>query len=417
MMRQKYLGITLALLLVANVVVAGELNQSDKKAEFQLGVYFNSNSHPANLQVSRMMADLARHGFTRVVAITYPYMQFAPQGFHKLAKDWGIEIYIGNISNPMESLSFQENDMKALIDLVNSYPDSDAVKGWYAADEVEFFYKVGKHDGVEEKLRDFVSLIHKLDPHRKVIVNHDARNQAWGGFMDVGEDESWCSVFFANRFARKHLQRVKKEMRDVSEAPLTTVYGAQSTNKFMSQKELPTMGLEGRLEDVKKIPTRKDIADYILTSHKLGMDGVSFFVYDGYYDYYWYSLVDERGRSKEGKMEGILDAMRQIRKDEGWPGIRLNVHPLQGRKIRIETQTVSNRLKVQKTEVEISFDGGYTWKKIEGFGADGGKVVYQIPYSWQRANWSMIRARCFDGKHHSMWAVWNIYPNAKPNPS
>ena len=391
---------------------------------FQVGVYLNSNSHPHNLQVSRMMADWAHHGISRVVVIPYSFSQLAPQGLCTLAKQWGIELYLSNIApHDLSSLGEHEKHIRALIDLVNSFPDSDAVKGWYAHDEVEGRLNPRQHPGVEEWLRGFVAQLRQLDPQRKVIVNHDARTQSWGGrFAQLGEDESWCSVFWANHYAEKFLQKVIATHRAAygEEVPLVLVYGAQSINKTAHEDKaleiLAPYGVEGiTVEEMKGISTREDIADYILTSHRLGVAGTSFFVYDGYYDYTWYSLVDERGQSKDGKMEGIRDAMEQTRQRDGSPCLDLQVQG--GGPLTITVAVTPNGRPVEHVIVEASHDSGYTWQQVPGFDATGGTVEYSMPHRWQRPLWTMIRARCSDGQHHSLWSVWNVFPAFPPNPS
>lgn len=344
-------------------------------------------------------------------------MQFAHQKLHTLAKGWGIAIYISNVRNTSSDAEAQRRDLETIRDLVDSHPDPDAVVGWNVADEVELALDPERHPDAEEHLRAFVELARRVDPKRNILVNHDARNQKWGDrFLRLGEDEPTCSVFFANHLATAHLKRVLRQFEEShpGQRPLF-VYGGQSSNQ-MSAEGMARMGLKGGPDDVRKIEPRDDIVDYILTSYRVGAAGTMFFVYDGYYDYYWYSLVDERGRSKEGKMEGILDAIRQIRRDEGWPCLTLKVTPSR-RSLAIEAVTQSHQRPVESAKVQISFDGGYTWSDIRGFAAAGGTVEFQIPHVWQRPAWSMVRARCFDGEHHSLWSVWNVFPAPKPNPS
>ena len=387
------------------------------KEPFQLGVYLNAHRHPSNLPVSNMMAHLAAHGVTRVNIISKVYVQFAHQKLHSLAKDWGIAIYVSNVRDTSNDPEAQRRALETIRDLVDSHPDADAVVGWNVADEVEFALDPEKHPDAEDRLRAYVELARRVDPQRRVLVNHDARNQKWGDrFMRLGEDEPTCSVFFANHLAADHLRRVLAQFKEShrGQRPLF-VYGGQSSNQ-MSAQSMATMGLKGGVDDVRRIKVREDIADYVLTSYRVGAAGTMFFVYDGYYDYHWYSLVDERGRSKEGKMEGILDAIRQIRHDEGWPSLTLKVTPSR-RSLTIEVATQANQRPVESTHVQISFDGGYTWSGIEGFSAEGGTVEFRIPHVWQRPAWSLIRAHCFDGEHHSLWSVWNVFPAPRPNPS
>lgn len=394
-----------ALMIPNNVVIAGAKS-------FSIGVYVNGDTHPQNLSASRMMADMAGHGISRAILLTKQYMELAPQGLNSLAKQWGIELWIGNIRAGDVT---DESNIRMMIKLVNSYPDSDAVKGWYAEDEVELNYDPARNPGIEKQIRDFVSLIRKLDPKRKVIINHDARTRQWDGrFMKLGEDISSCSVFWANHYATKYIQKTMDTYHKAygqSASPLILVYGAQSTNTFTSPDNMTQAGLEGAtLEDLQAIKTRSDITDYIMTAHKLGASGASFYIYDGYYDSKYYTLVDERGRSVNGKMEGIQDAADQIAKAEGRPSLNLDVK-MEGAS-QIITITPSSCISIK---VELSNDGGYTWSKVAGFDKSGGSVKYTIPHSpLLRSYWSMVRAQCFDGKKYSQWKVWNVYPWSEP---
>ena len=381
---------------------------------FKMGVYLNSSAHPSNLQMSRMVADWANHGVTQVAVISYVYIQLAPQGLNTQAKRWGIDLYISNCwPAPLTPMDEVERDTRATIALVNSYVDSDAVKGWYAGDEVEFLDPT-KLPGIETYERDYVSLLRRLDPKRRVAVNHTDDLGKWNGrFMKLGEDVSWCSVFWANHFAEARLNKVLAAYR-AAYGPgkaLTAVFGAQSLSRAIQEKQqLSLYGLEGlTLEQAQKSVMRADIADYILTAHRLGFAGASLFVYDGYYDATWYSLVDERGRSREGRMEGIRDAMEQIRKSEGCPSLKLDV-----KFPEIQVTTFANRAPVRKTTVEVSYDSGHTWRPVSGFGAAGGRAELKPPVSWMRSEWTMVRARCYDGRRHSLWSVWNCFPWREP---
>jgi hypothetical protein len=394
------------LMILCNVALAGDLKS------FRIGVYVNGDTHPQNLPASRMMADMAGHGITRAILLTKQYMELAPQGLNTLAKQWGIELWIGNIraGDPTD-----ESNMRMMIKLVNSYPDPDAVTGWYADDEVELNYDPARNPGIEKKIRDFVSLIRKLDPKRKTIVNHDARTHQWGGrFMNLGEDISSCSVFWANQYATKFLQKTMDTYHKAygkNAPPLIFVYGAQSTNTFTSPENMSGAGLEGvTIPELQAIKTGADITDYIMTAHKLGASGASFYIYDGYYDSKYYTLVDERGRSVDGKMEAIQDAADQIAKSEGRPTLKLDVK-LEGN-AQVITVNPSTCISVK---VEISNNGGYTWTPIKGFSKSGGTVKYTPPHTpLIRSYWGMIRARCFDGTKYSQWRVWNVYPWSEP---
>jgi hypothetical protein len=387
--------------------------------EFRIGVYVNGDTHPQNLPGSRMMADMAAHGVSRAVLLTKQYMQLAPQGLHSLAKQWGIQLFIGNIR---AGAAADEGNMRMLIDLVNSRPDADAVAGWYADDEVEGAHDPTAEPDYEARTRRFVPMIRRMDPRRRVIVNHDARTEKWGGrFVRAGEDESWCSVFWANHFAEARLRKAMAAHREAygaSAKPLTFVYGAQSTNKFGAESELPTAGLQGAtLADLKAISTRSDITDYIMTAYRLGASGASFFVYDGYYDWTYYTLVDERGRSVEGKMEGIRDEAERIAADQGRPTLDLRVAS-SSPALDIAVATRPGAAPVRRTSVQVSHDGGYSWSSVAGFGAEGGKVRLPIAHHpIQRGYWAMVRARCFDGKRTSLWSVWNVYPASAPRSS
>jgi hypothetical protein len=412
-------GLGRAWLLLAMLLCAAPGAFAAGQREFRIGVYVNGDTHPQNLPASRMMADLAAHGITRAVLLTKQYMQLAPQGLHSLAKQWGIQLFIGNIR---AGEGADEANMRMLIDLVNSRPDADAVAGWYADDEVEGAHDPAREPDYEAQLRRFVAMIRRMDPGRKVIVNHDARTAKWGGrFVRAGEDESWCSVFWANHFAEGHLRTTMGAHRaayGASARPLTFVYGAQSTNKFGAESELPTAGLRGAtLADLKAVSTRADITDYVMTAYRLGASGASFFVYDGYYDWTYYTLVDERGRSVEGKMEGLRDAADRIAADRGRPTLELQVAS-SSPALDIAVVTRPGADPVRRTSVQISYDGGYTWSSVPGFGAKGGKMHFVVPHGpIQRGYWSMVRARCFDGTRTSLWSVWNVYPASAPRPS
>lgn len=403
---------TLVILIMSVLLVGTTRARAEGRGDFCIGVYVNGDSHPQNLPPSRMAADWAAHGITRAVLLTKQYMQLAPQGLNSLAKQWGIELYIGNI---WAGTSEDERNMRMIINLVNSYPDSDAVKGWYAGDEVEMSQDPASDPTIEEKLRGFVAMIRELDPNRKVIVNHDARTQKWGGrFASLGEDESWCSVYWANHCAAGYLNKtmaVHHAAYGDAAIPLTFVYGAQSTNTFPAQQNATDAGLEGvTLEQLKATPTRADIADYIMTAHKLGASGASFYVYDGYYDWTFYTLVDARGRSVDGKMEGIRDAVDQIAARAGRPSLTLNVEH-DDRSLDIRVKTEPGQRPVESVGVDISYDGGYTWQRVSDFEPQGGAMKYTIPcHPIQRPYWSMLRARCFDGSQYSLWSLWNVYP-------
>ena len=265
-------------------------------------------------------------------------------------------------------------------------------------------------------------MIRRLDPHRRVIVNHDARTQGWGGrFASLGEDESWCSVFWANHYATEFLRKtmaVHRAAYGEKAMPLTFVYGAQSTNTFNAEQNIIDAGLaKVKLADLKALTTRADITDYILTAFKLGASGASFFVYDGYYDWTFYTLVDARGQSVNGKMEGIRDAADQIAATEGRPGLGLEVKE-GGTDLSITIATLPKTGAVKSVQVELSHDGGYTWMAIGGFGPTGGMVKHTVANPpLQRPYWSMVRARCFDGQNYSLWSVWNVFPWRAPRAS
>ena len=378
--------------------------------DFRIGIYLAADSHPQNLQLSRMIADWAGHGINTVVIRRDIYYNLAPQGLHSLAKQWEIELIIGVHFGPA---SEPRKKMRELIRRVNSYPDSDAVKAWYAADEFEGCYTRQVGPDTERVWREFVSMIKAEDPNREVIVNHDARTDAWGGrFAELGEDESWCSVFWANHYAidflRKTMATHRKAYGDVC-PPLTFVYGAQSTNKAGSAKDYEQHGISGvTLQQLKQISTREDIADYILTAKKVGASGAVFFCYDGYYDFRYYTLVDERGRSVEEKMEGIRDAAEQIARLEGRPGLQMK---FQANTLLINTLTSSTGQAVKQITVQISDDGGYTWQTIPGLGPTGGTV--DCGYDDHR---NILRARCYDDRSYSLWSVGNTFPWAAPRP-
>ena len=384
---------------------------------FRIGVYLAADNHPQNLQLSRMMADWAGYGITTVCMRADIYLNLAPQGLHTLAKQWGIDLVVQPTLGPGPE---HRRRMQELIQRVDSYQDSDAVTAWYAVDEFEGVYGSERPADTEKVWEELVSVIKDLDPKRKVIVNHDARTGSWGGrFAQLGEDESWCSVFWANHHAADFLKKTMATHRAAYSndcPPLTFVYGAQSTNKAGSATDYEQHGISGvTLEQLKSVSTREDIADYVLTAHQLGAGGAAFFCYDGYYDFQYYTLVDERGRSVEGKMEGIRDAAQQIARSKGRSEVTLTVEDMttQKNKLVITAVTASEGQPVEETLVQISFDGGYSWVTVPGFANNGGTVEHSyVP----AGRWSMLRARCRNGQNWSLWTVWNAFPAAKPRP-
>ena len=385
------------------------------RRDFRIGVFLAADRHPQNLQLSRMVADWAGHGINTVCMREDIYANLAPQGLNTLAKQWGVDLVVSPIFGAGPT---HRARMRELIRLVNGYPDSDAVKAWYACDEFEGRFGTGRPPGVEETWREVVSAIKSLDPTREVIVNHDSRIDSWGGrFAYLGENESWCSTFWANRYASDFLKKTLNTHRRAygNDCPaLTFVYGAQSNNKAGDVKSLEPHGITGvTLEQLRSVSTRDDIADYILTAHGLGAGGAVFFCYDGYYDFQHYTLVDERGRSVEGKMEGIRFAAEQIAGLAGRPKLTMAVQDktAESNQLRIEVTTVPGSRPVERVAVEISYNGGYTWHAVPGFGPHGGTVEHgYVP----EGRWSMLRARCDDGKCHSLWSVWNVFPISPP---
>ncbi|MDA1280925.1 MAG: sialidase family protein, partial [Chloroflexi bacterium] len=260
----------------------------------RIGVYLAADNHPQNLQLSRMMADWAGHGINTACMRADIYLNLAPQGFHTLAKQWGIDLVVQPTLGPGPE---HRRRMQELIQRVDSYQDSDAVTAWYAVDEFEGVYDSDRPADTEKVWRELVSAIKDLDPKRNVIVNHDARTGSWGGrFAQLGEDESWCSVFWANHHAADFLRKTMATHRAAysDDCPaLTLAYGAQSTNKAGSATDYEQHGISGvTLEQLKSVSTREDIADYVLTAHNLGAGGAAFFCYDGYYDFQYYTLAD-----------------------------------------------------------------------------------------------------------------------------
>jgi hypothetical protein len=381
---------------------------------FFVATYLNGHSHPQNLALPRLFADLARHGITRVVLLPFQYDQFAPQGLHEIAKSWNIELIYG--LNDLSHLApdQQERDFKALLEHVKSRPGSDAITGWYLCDEIE----LGCGPEIEEPLRKFAEMVRRLDPSRTTIVNHHSQNKRWEGrFGRTGEDEAWCSVFFASHHARRFLEGKIAGLREAAGGkPVVLVYGAQAAG-FVSESDLKTYGNQDiTLQDYNRMTPRQAITDYVTTARAVGAAGVALFAYDAYYDYTWYTLVDERGRSVQEKMEGLLDGVTEVRRQQGWPELQLEVSP-KPRSLTIAVKTKAGTQLVKEVQVEASFDSGYSWTPVNGFAPAGGTVDFSIPFGWQRPGWTMIRARCFDGRQHSLWSVWNVFPWAKPNAS
>ena len=406
-------------------------------SNFKLSVYFNAHAHPQNLPLSRVLADLAGHGVTRIVVLSQIYNEWAPLGLHRLAKEWGIEIVISNLLNPLtydKNVSTatlaqrNEKDMKALIARVNAQPFPEVVTAWYAADEAEYSFKKTDVPDAEIRLRNFVSLIKRLDPKRKVIVNHDARNSQWGGFFKLGEDESWCSVFWANSYATNFLKKQLAGLQANSKVPVTLVYGAQNMSGESGEilrELLQTYGLENiSPEEARKRSVRQDVADYIVNSQRVGAQGAALFTYDGYYDYTYYSMVDERGRSKEGKMEGVRDAVETLSANSGAPSLQVKITPSAflplPRTLTIETIAAPNattKTPLQSVQVFVSDNGGHSWQAVKAFSKPNQTVTFELPHDWQRPNWMMVRARVFDGNKYSLWSVWNALPWSPPNAS
>jgi len=392
-------------------------NGGDTKTPYSMAVYLNSHSHPSNLQMPQMLASLANVGVTRLIVNPRVYLELAPQGLNTVAKRWGMELVVGMAPDPCSPIStnYTENEIRESVKLINSYPDSDVVIGWYLSDEIELNY--GKRfPAIGIHLAAISKLFKKYDPARKTFVNHhDDRTNSDGKLLFAGEECPSCSVFWANHFAIERLREVKSLFRTTygENVPLVAVFGAQGTrNALTTETNLQFNKVVGiDLKQVSKIPVRQDIADYVATPFSLGFAGTAFFVYDGYYDYDWYSIVDERGRSKEGRLEGIRDGMAAVRAAEGCPSLAMEVDK---EKMRIQLKPAAIDGKpVDEVVLEYSNDGGYSWKPIPDVRPDTQSVsIPQFGFSglsWMQLEWTMIRSRCAAGGKRSLWTVWNTF--------
>jgi hypothetical protein len=196
------------------------------------------------------------------------------------------------------------------------------------------------------------------------------------------------------------------------------VFGAQGVSGMESDEMLAEYGMPDLpLGEAKRRTVSQDISDYLLTSYKIGTDGAALFCYDGYYDYTYYTLVDERGQWKDGKMGAVLSAAKKISAMQGKPKVVLKVQPGTDRGLPTTLQVEAYGVPADETEtisqltVESSLDGGYTWKAVPGIDTAGGKFTYSfLPDGWARANFVMVRARAAVGDRKSLWSVWNPHP-------
>ncbi len=398
-------------------------NDWDTGKRFSLTVYLNSARHPGNLQMPQMLAQLASHGVTRLILLSRVYLELAPQGLHEVAHQWDIEVIPGMIApNPRAPWSERtEQEVAETVRYLSRFnPD-----GYYVEDEIEINLDPESTPGVLEHLQKIVQAFEKYAPGVPVIVNHtDHPNQdgteshSAGTLFYGGENTSYCSVFWANRYGEKRLRKLQREFARVygrTPAELVCIYGAQGTARaIVSDAHLPMHDLEGTPADFAAISIRDDIADYLLTPFRLGFGGSGIFAYDGYYDYRWYSLVNERGESVDGRMEGMLDGMRLIRTAEGAPELAMEVTP-EARRVRLTPKAnVLTGTPVAETVLEISYDGGFSFEPVPGVPAQGGEVTVDLPLSWMRFEWSMLRARCRAGDKWSLWQVWNVLPAPDP---
>lgn len=397
-------------------------NLPARNTPFKVAVYMNANSHPPNLHLGRMMAQLADSGVDTISMIVYQFQQLAPQGLVSLAKDWGITLNVG-VSWP-PNIDLAEDSVKTayqhLIDTIEKYDTTGVVSDWYIADEVETNYGPDKQP--ERYLSRFVQIMKALDPKRGTIINHTDHALKWDGKMlNLGEDETWCSVFWANSGAEKRLDKLLAKYRQSfpQGRGVVAVFGAQGTSKAITTEENRLFqGIDGMtLAQLKGRSTSRDIQDYVETAFRLGFIGAALFAYDAYYDYTWYSLVDERGRSREGRLEGLRAGVVAIRKAQGHPTVSLTVETKEPNNVVVSVNAVQGKRTIESLNVEVSDDGGYTWASIDGFEKTGGVVDYSPKVGWQRVGWLIIRARAFDGEMHSLWSVWNVFPARPPNVS
>jgi hypothetical protein len=400
---------------------------------FGLSVYLSGINHEANLDPSRMLADLASLGCTRVVLNSFIYSQWVPLQFNQLAKDWGIDVCIGGIvlcdvfnpatpptgTNIVDPVKWSQalSDFDALKAFVDNQPDADAVKAWYLLDEIEAYISPTKLPQAQQVLRNLVGYVKAADPGRKTLINHDFRRSAWGGsFLWPGEDETWCSTFFHNSYASAALAGIVSDLKSINPSgKATCVFGAQGVQDFSTQQMLSDYEMVGlTVAGAQARSAYIDIQDYLLTSYNVGASGAALFCYDGYYDFQYYTVATERGESKTQKMEAVRLAMNQIAAMEKRPTTTLGVTWTNGQNgvtVSVSTAAAAGGATVTNLTVQVSVDGGYTWETLGGFGLSGGQVNYDFSTQrWQSKELTMVRARCQAGGRYSLWQVFNAFP-------
>jgi hypothetical protein len=401
-----------------------ESNDPLDKTPYKLMFYLNANAHPENLQMGRIFADMANMGATTVCMLPQIYMEFAAQGLNSVAAQYGIGIVVNGMMHLNDNMS--ETDARAAykknIDRINSYENGKSVIGYGLSDEVEGGRRNQKAVDIGRILTARTKLLQELDPKRFVFTNHHVNSiPTRGGMIRSGETFTGCSVFWANRYAEKRLLQVKKwfEEAGLGKVPQLAIYGAQGTaNAMASPKSMSANGIEGvTIGQIKKISLKDDIIDYIVVPFGLGYAGTGIFAYDAYYDYHWYSIVDERGRSNSKKREAIRQGMELVRAAEGCPTLKLTVG-VKGKTLNIRTNASSVKAKISKIIAEVSFDGGITWKRIKKIKVNTPGTKFKLPEAWMRSRWTMVRAIAIDNNgKKSFFSVWNAFPWGKPKAS
>jgi hypothetical protein len=406
---------------------------------FGLSIYLTAPKHAPNLELSRMLADLASLGCTRVIVPASMYRQLAARNINQLAKDWGIDICIGNIFkddflNPatpptatdiIDPVAWNQalSDFDALKAYVDAQPSADAVKAWYLAHKIELSISPTNLPQAQQVLRNLVGYVKGADPGRKTLINHDFRRSAWGrSFLWPGEDESWGSTFFHNSYANAALAGIVSDLKSINPSgKATCVFGAQGVQGFSTQQMLSDYEIVGlTVAGAQARSAYIDIQDYLLTSYNLGGSGAALFCYDGYYDFQYYTLVSERGQSQSNKLEAVRLAMNQIAAMEKRPTTTLGVTWTNGQNgvtVSVNTAAAAGGAAVTNLTVQVSVDGGNTWNTMSGFALSGGQVNYDYASQrWLRPNLTMVRARCKAGDRYSLWQVYNAHPVAPPSP-
>ena len=389
---------------------------------YELLIYLNAHSHPSNLQMPRVLADLANMGTTIIVMYPSVYYDWAAQGLNSLAKKWGIGIIVNGMyvaPGKLDDKQIKDSFAKT-IKRINSYENGEAVIGYAVTDEVEIHWDINKNPEAETYFRKLNKILQDLDPNRVSFVNHSDHLIKWDGrMMRTGETLAGSSVFWANRFAENRLKKLRESLNGagLNNVPQIAIYGAQGTANALVNQDLLTLNkIEGiTLDQVKTISIPDDICDYITVPFGQGFAGSGLFAYDAYYTYTWYSIVDERGRSKEGRREGIRKGMEIIYAAQDAPQLVLKVEPVDDANMQITVNASSKNAQIKDIIAEISYDGGVNWDKIDNINADKTSVIYKLPELWMYPHLAMVRAIAIDSNgKKSLYSVWNVFPWSKP---